>query len=493
MKTMLTLVVFLAVFNGRGVAAEPVRNTDTVPHQTASAGPLAEQILADAGFRGGLIAVAGCRDADLLIALAQSPNALVHGLVQDPGRLDAVRSQPLRETGLYGRVSAASWRGPSLPYADDTVNLLLVLDEQVEVAQQEIDRVLAPLGTARIARDGRLTSYRKPWPADVDAWTHARYDATGNAVSKDKRVGPPTFLQWEATPRWNRSVKTSGLVSTGGRVFYILDDSHFASNTRSWSLIARDAFNGIQLWRHELDTWGGARGGKKVGPVQMHRRLVADGSAVYATLGEFAPVSVLDAATGELIRTLEHTGPAEELILSEGILVVLVNPNTPADIRRGSGRNMRLVAVDAETGLQRWTHEAPMIMPMTMAADGKQVVYHDGRVIESLDLQTGAARWTSPPTGQNVVFRDQAGADSPGAERSTIILAPQFAPTLILYGDVVAFAGGRQLNVVSADDGRELWRSDYAALELLGARRLVRLPRLSLGTGQRHESVAPAG
>ncbi len=60
------------------------------------------------------------------------------------------------------------------------------------------------------------------------------------------------------------------------------------------------------------------------------------------------------------------------------------------------------------------------------------------------------------------MFRDQANPDSPGAEKSTIVLAPQFAPTLIIYEDVVAFAGGRQLNVVSASDGSELWRSDYA-------------------------------
>lgn len=69
------------------------------------------------------------------------------------------------------------------------------------------------------------------------------------------------------------------------------------------------------------------------------------------------------------------------------------------------------------------------------------------------DLHLGYPGW---------LFRHQANSDSPGAEKSTIILAPQFAPTLIIYKDVVAFAGGRQLNVVSAADGHELWRSDYA-------------------------------
>jgi outer membrane protein assembly factor BamB len=434
-----------------GVAAHDVPSTVATEHGVA-----------DSGLHGGLIVLAGCQDAEPLVTLAKTPNVLVQGLVTDSNRLDDVR-RGIREAGVYGQVSAMSWEGSVLPYADGMVNLLLVTDERVALRPEEIDRVLAPGGTARIPQDGKLTSRRKAWSADVDEWTHSRYDATGNAVSKDKQVGPPRFLQWETLPRWNRGVKTSSLVSTGGRIFYILDDSHFASTERTWSLIARDAFNGIQLWRHELASWGGARGGKKVGPAQMHRRLVTSGDRVYVTLAEFAPVSVLDAASGEQVRTLEHTEPAEELLLSDDVLVVLVNPNTAADLRRGSSQDMRLVAVNPETGKLLWQHAAARIMPMTLAADGKQVVFHDGQGIKSLDLRTGAGRWTSPPTGQSIVFRDQANPDSPGAEQATIILAPQFAPTLIMYDDVVAFAGGRQLNVVSATDGRELWRSDYAA------------------------------
>ena len=39
-------------------------------------------------------------------------------------------------------------------------------------------------------------------------------------------------------------------------------------------------------------------------------------------------------------------------------------------------------------------------------------------MIRSLDLKTGVERWASPPTGQNVVVRDKANPDSPGAEES---------------------------------------------------------------------------
>ncbi len=418
-------------------------------------------VLAESGFSGGLVVHAGCGDAGALLALAGASNVLAHALVPTPDRLEAVRRE-IRAAGASGRVSAMLWEETSLPYADGMVNLLLVEDGGAGPTAEEVDRALAPWGVAGTRRKDKWVWRRKPRPADIDEWTHSRYDATGNAVSSDRRAGPPRFLQWEALPRWNHSVKTSGLVSSRGRIFYILDDSHFASVERSWSLIARDAFNGILLWRHPLTSWGGSRGGKKVGPAQMHRRLVARGERVYATLEEYAPVSVLDAASGKILKTLESTGPAEEFVLSEGILVALATDGEPVDFWRPGGRRARIVAIDLESGKLLWAKDAGNVMPMTLAADGRQVVHHDGKAIVSLDLRTGAARWTSSPTGQKIAYRDSANSDSPGAEKSTIVLAPQFAPTLILYGDVVAFAGGRQLVTVSASGGEELWRSDYS-------------------------------
>ncbi|MBT7162857.1 MAG: PQQ-binding-like beta-propeller repeat protein, partial [Victivallales bacterium] len=65
-------------------------------------------------------------------------------------------------------------------------------------------------------------------------------------------------------------------------------------------------------------------------------------------------------------------------------------------------------------------------------------------------------------TGQKIAYHASANSDRPGAEKGVIWLAPQFAPTMVMYGDVVAFAGGRQLNVVAKKDGKELWRTDYA-------------------------------
>jgi len=417
-----------------------------------------EKIVAKSGFRGGLVVLIG-NELKLGPALGKIPNALVHGLVADAKSLASAR-KAIRAAGLYGRVSAMGWQGPRLPYGDGMVNLLVV-DQGIELAQQEVERVLAPRGMASWSGDGK-PDYRKPVQKDTDEWSHARYNATGNAVSVDKRVGPPRHLQWEALPRWNHGTKTSCLVSANGRIFFILDDAAFGTSARTWSLIARDANNGIRLWRRELDGWQGARGGKKTGPAQVNRRLVAIGDRVYATLGEEYPVSVLDAATGKVLRVLKQTKGVDEFVVSNGVLLAMIDPNTGTDSRRGVAKPMRIVAMDPKTGNQLWEHVDKMIMPLTTATDGELVVYHDGKAVRGLDLLSGSSLWTSPPTGQKIAYHASANADRPGAEKGVIWLAPQFAPTMVMYGDVVAFAGGRQLNVVAKKDGKELWRTDYA-------------------------------
>ena len=424
----------------------------------------AQKILADSQFNGGLIVQLGMHDAVLATELGKIPNALIHGLVTDAAALKKIREN-IRKAGHYGRVSAMGWKGPHLPYGDNMVNLLVVGDPD-GVPQEEMLRVLAPRGVAVfINRKSQIGNRKlnKPWPDDIDEWTHIRYDSTANAVSKDRRAGPPNHLQWIADPKWNRGTKTSCLVSARGRIFFILNDGHFAVKPSAWSLIARDAHNGVLLWRRPIPGWQGARMGKKIGPAQVNRRLIAKDDRVYATLFGYASVSVMDAATGKVIRVLKDTKNVEEFILPDGVLLALVNRNPKTDFWEKPNPDLCIVAVNPETGKLLWEHKARYVLPLTLTADSKQVVYHDGTLIRSLDLKTGAARWKSAPTGQKIVRKNSSSPDSPGASKSTILLAPQFAPTLLMYQDVVAFAGGYQLNVVSAEDGRELWRTDFAA------------------------------
>ena len=159
--------------------------------------------------------------------VGQAPNVLVQGLVRDRDWLQRVRDQ-IREVGLYGRSLRGAVGGYSLPYADGMVNLLVVTNQTRRVETARDRSRSGSIGRRLDSTGWPVNVVSQGWPDDVDQWSHTRYDATGNAVSKDKRVGPPRYLQWEASPRWNRGVKTSSLVTTQGRIFYILDDSHFA-------------------------------------------------------------------------------------------------------------------------------------------------------------------------------------------------------------------------------------------------------------------------
>ena len=88
-----------------------------------------------------------------------------------------------------------------------------------------------------------------------------------------------------------------------------------------WTLVARDAFNGTILWKRPIESWHTQLWPLKSGPVQLTRRLVAMGERVYATLGYRAGVSILDAATGEVLTTVEATRGTSEILVSEGVAV----------------------------------------------------------------------------------------------------------------------------------------------------------------------------
>ena len=140
-------------------------------------------------------------------------------------------------------------------------------------------------------------------------------------------AGPPRRMQWIARPSWSRHHHTapsvSAMVSAGGRLFYIVDEAPTGmdgSAPDKWSLVARDAFNGVLLWKKPMPDWGWKAWSAEwtcrfTVPTHLPRRLVAVGDRVYVTLGFNAPLTELDAATGEVVRVLEGTEYTDEILL----------------------------------------------------------------------------------------------------------------------------------------------------------------------------------
>ena len=169
---------------------------------TAFAATTGKEILDAAGVEGGLVVHLGCGDGKLTAALRGNDRYLVHGLDASAANVTAARSC-IQSLGAYGPVSVDRFDGKNLPYIDNHVNLI-VAENRHDVSIDEMMRVLVPLGVVYVKTGGVWTKTVKPRPADIDDWTHALYDAGGNAVSKDRVVGPPRRLQWTAGPKWTR-------------------------------------------------------------------------------------------------------------------------------------------------------------------------------------------------------------------------------------------------------------------------------------------------
>jgi len=408
----------------------------------------AKEILEISGVDGGIVAHLGCGDGRLTAALHLNDRYTVHGLEADPANVAAARDY-IAAQGIYGVVSVEPFTSASLPYAENLINLVVV-QEMGKVPMEEIMRVLAPGGAACIRRDGKWEKMTKPWPDNIDQWTHFLHDASNNAVADDSAVGPPRSLQWMAPPLWLRSHETpSGIqaaVSANGRLFYFFDEGLIGVTDERlpdrWSLICRDAFNGKLLWRRPIESWGWRQwspgryqgkdwttlsGTRTDVPAENQRRLVADGDRLYATLGYEAPMSILDAATGNVIATVEATRNTREILVSEGIAV--------ASVRRGGAGNKAetsLVAVNGKTGAVSWEKGVGQIRPLSWAIDKGRVVCLSGKTLTALNLKDGEQLWSVP----------------------SVIPAPR---TLLIAGDVAVMQDGKSVAACDAASGKPLW------------------------------------
>jgi outer membrane protein assembly factor BamB len=376
----------------------------------------AASIINESAIRGGLVVHVGCGDTTWTAGLRINDRYLVQGLETDE-TLVARGQRRLLEEGQLGPVSIRHWNGGRLPYADDLVNLLLV-EQGIDLSNREILRALAPGGVARVRREGDWETLTKSWPGDIDEWTHFLHGPDNNAVANDTQVAPPQHLQWTAGPRWGRShdqlASVSAVVSSGGRIFSIVDEGAVSSvhEPARWFLVARDAFNGIQLWKRPVSPWEDHMRPFRSGPAELPRRLVAHDDCVYVTLGYGKPVTALDAATGKSIQTYSETEDAQEILLCDGKLYVVAGelrstidgtpvPELPEWLvpypqwvyEQGP---KRLVCVDAGTGEVEWAREddeTTNVLPLTLAAARGRVFFHNEKSLVAADAKTGETIW----------------------------------------------------------------------------------------------------
>ena len=108
----------------------------------------------------GLVVCIGEKALDRVSGDWNKPGYTFHCLETSDARVDTIRRR-LAGAGCHGKVSAARFDGRHLPYVNNLVSRIVVASDGCAVSSEEVDRALAPYGTAmallilKMARDLR--------------------------------------------------------------------------------------------------------------------------------------------------------------------------------------------------------------------------------------------------------------------------------------------------------------------------------------------------
>jgi len=286
------------------------------------------------------------------------------------------------------------------------------------------------------------------------------------------------------------------MVSAGGRLFYICDETLTCVDgtvPSKWFVVARDAFSGVLLWKRPVPKWGseqfsgtpntghGITVGRFTMPTHVGKRLVAVGDAVFVTLGPSAPVTALDAATGKVRHVYDETAGADEILCTDGRLIISINPaeeKRPAPVDKGKtpppAPGKHICAVDAETGRVLWKKgpfagiragkgQDPFGRLELAAGDGK-VIALTTETIECLAADSGKRIWQ--------IERPRLPADA--VRRIGFAGMYEYLLEVMVYHDGVVLLAQPEPNThhtyhtmpgslcaFDAEDGRQLWKRSY--------------------------------
>jgi len=437
-----------------GLTQACVAQTGAPPSASARA-----HVVEQSGVRGGLVVILAGKDADRIAEWAPSGPYLTQILLQDE-KLIAETRKTLRERRVYGEVSVRRFDGRTLPYVDNLANVVVVT-KSFPIPREELMRVLAPRGALLVCKgvedtlpdaasplaDGDWFVHHKPVPAETDEWTHFRYDATGNMMSKDTRIAPPRYTQWISGPRFQRhhgmipSITAS--VTSGGRIFCMIDEAPngFVGLPEQWHVVARDAHNGVLLWRRKMESWGtdawsyvkAHHASRFNHPIHVRKRLIAKDDRVYTTLGFNSNVVAMDAASGKTVLMYDGTRFADEMVLQEGVLYVAVNdrrqepypgtgvrPENPARLPAPSKKTMH--AIDAASGKHLWKagpfrgnpsklDRLASMRHLNLTVGGSTAVVIDEKEIIGIDCKTGKETWRTKRLMEEGPFPSQDPGD----------------------------------------------------------------------------------
>ena len=418
-------------------------------------------ILEQTRLAGGLVVHLGCGDGSATAGFLAGDGFRVHGLDPSARNVTAARKGLLAET-QYGKIVIDRLETRSLPYSDNLVNLLVVEDAGL-TTEAEIRRVLVPDGVAWI-RESETTWKQvvKARPETMDDWQHYLRSPDNNPVSKDALVGPPNHIQWMATPKFSRAheqqASFSAAVSDGGKIFYILDDAPRVDIRlpSEWFIIARDAFNGVELWRRRMGNWVDQFRRFRSGPASLPFRLVAADGMVFVTMDFIDPVTVLDANTGKTIRTIPGSEKTKQIIYESGVLTLLideeVDQHDKIDAARRRGEFMphhcKIMKALVYSGEVQWEQKVDeLVFPCMALKNGQVFGLTPGRVF-SIDWETGTEAWSADFEAQLPIPEGKLRSGEMQWE----------SPSIVVNDNVILAADFKKVHAYNVANGDLKWK-----------------------------------
>lgn len=417
-RTILLGVIVLAMM----MSPWPASGNGPVEMQTVS---LARYMLAKSGMTHGIAVLPRCDDPSLAVALAQNSQMLVQAMSADPRVVDALVQRADTEGLLSRWLYVASGTPAAMPFADNLVDLALITDladaDLPLMPVEEMVRVLAPwrgqviAGRAKGSGKGALTRsalagwakadaatageiwedetglwvrLRKSPLAGAQGWTHRFHGPNNDAASQDTTLHAPLLTQWLGLPLhegwWGTTV-----VGAGGRLF-TFRSGRGEGERKHHTLVARSAYNGMELWRRELGAYNSARCCAVATPGRL---FMIDGDGVL----------LLKTETGVECGRIAGPKPGGQvkwIAVSDRVLVLLTGEKDELKdvnlvLYPTQPNGTLLAAYDLDDHKLLWKHEEkqPIDERMVAAHQGWLYAYATNARAFCLNLKTGRLRW----------------------------------------------------------------------------------------------------
>ena len=461
----------------------------------------AEELLKHGGIRRGVCVVLGPNEnltGSLAIELARVSEMFVH--VRTPDAADATQKRRQADEAGFAidRIAVEQGDVDRLPYADNIVDLLVSTKPLDSLKLNEVVRVLRPLGKAFILQPvGRGTpaerpraqaptedfhmvrvslgsgrswlQLTKPTLAGAGQWSHWEHGPDNNPVSEDTIIKAPYMTQFLSKPYY--IAMPSITTAAGGRTFLAI--GHIAHHEREWGmmnkLIARNGYNGVELWRRDLPE----------GYLVHRSAFIATDDTFYMIDGDHC--LLLDPKTGEekgQIKIPDVHGEWKWMVMQDGVLYVLAGAKgqgvqttkgdragggwswhdlsggyyTKPRVPWGFGDTLAAYDIEGESLVWKQSEEHPIDARAMSLGRERLVLYCPEHHLRCRDLKSGNVIWTNydQRTLELIEELGKGLTSTPGFRSACMAVHTP---------EAVVIQGQTRQNVVavSTSDGSRLW------------------------------------